>query len=381
MKGITHKQLIAIVATVVPIIAVTSYLPIRRQRLNDERERIVIQVEKWDVNGTRPAVPGPYLAEGKVADLRFKVEDLGRANFIQMSENGTVLYQTLSPDGKSATSFHLHHYDGKDEIDTRTNDVQLYPSGRTLWFGQSNFNQSQKPNRKLYDRSVWYNDPMDQPTEAGIYRTPGTYVLEHSFTDGASTVFVPTEPHKSIYVLTGSSTLGAFGNVQSYGFWAETFPKYEIANIVQDKISYIDLPQGCREPWLVATKEALYLPTSSIFGVNNSWEFRNGQFTRLPSIPHTGRQDMDGANSNHEFILSIDKTPHEPKKCSFEPYYVSGGKYYSMQNMAKKLHYESLGPARPGCNIRIISEDGDMALRAKTHDGIHLVILKPIRNP
>ena len=352
------KRFLAVITSLsIASIAFFQYL---NHKVATDRQHLSDRLVQMDISGTRPPVPGPYLAAGNASELTFKAVDLGPATAIQMSEQGDVLFR--NPHGNT---MRLVHPFGQIETYPPGKSILLFPSGKTR-IGSEII----KPNNEGTIQQF-------RPAEEGIYSDSHFGCLRHSANPPGSENKILFDDDTQIEVLASSSSGLTYGTVETTGFWAKTFPEPKMAVIHDDKVQIVKLPKECSDPWIFASSNSCYLSTSSLRGTQFLWEYKDGQFAKLPVIPNTARQVLVSANSKKDFLLEIDPASRTAASIRFQPFYVSQGKYFPVSDIVSNLGLRLVRVAGQfGPLARFMDENGDFVITAQQNGEEHLYLLK-----
>jgi hypothetical protein len=137
----------------------------------------------------------------------------------------------------------------------------------------------------------------------------------------------------------------------------------------------LDIPADCPNPTLTVCAESLYFVPDDAQTETIINEFRDGNYTKLPSIPNAIHQFILSANSSRDLIISASVPNLDAKTKSSFPYqgrsyYVTGDHYFDLEELQAKMGFGS-DPSTPNlANVTepfTLLENGDLTVIIGQH--------------
>ncbi len=363
------------------------------------------------VQGDLPLLPGPYLVQGNPTDLKFEKIDLGISEFIEMSEEGDILYKWFGyepkeftkkdVDGFNRTSYYLpnpifriRRADGTIQDFPNVDDVRMTRGGQVFEIQGVGSNFSISTNGKVILKSsdqtpkhgwkqiYWGRDT--KITDDGIFPNPG-YEPHKVFANGWELKDLDLTDKPNAFYNASSTKLGTVGIASANGARAQIGGKDQIAMIKSGQIRFVELPRELKAATVRPYKQGLLIYKGP-YSPTKLFRFEDEKFSEVPIPSGAAAVNFATSNSAGEMVIFMDVVdPLKKGQIDFPynhlAYYVTNKKSYNLdevlkgQNFAENLGFETITYIGSGQ----LDERGDILAAGHAADYNHQFLLRRIR--
>lgn len=334
--------------------------------------------------GKAPALEGPFVEAGKVDDLHFNAVALGQAKNLTLSEDGDLLYRTAyTGDQKNSTgetlnfTFSLRSKDGSTKTFSGADRVYMLPNGAVF---QASMEGKSKDHlaKILLPNGTTLETDAKTPFGFNMVREQNVEPCSQGFSDRASQlpkVFeyddvnlkhqsLPLTEVQNFYISAASTQLGDLG----YGLDDKGYIT-KFGTLKDGKITFEDIPVPHDTVSICAGKGAVAVTAGKhSFDHNPYLKGADGKYTRLGVPKGVVGARVTAINSKGDYIL-VTEGPgmHEGRRNSKSydsaSYLVTGGKYYDLSALAKKL-FTKEEDSGLSISTSLFDEKGDLVAEA-----------------